>query len=170
MNLLVAETIMGLLGIMIVFLSLYTQKFLVRQWCALCMSIVCLLIVQFSLAVYYATNNRFQVINYIWHLASFMLLMITILVFFQPIKSLWRKAITANIQRSALNRWEQNTVVFEALLKVQKKVECSASASSLQLGNPDATFQITIVCNPYCYPCAKAHHDINELLEKLEKK
>jgi len=51
------------------------------------------------------------------------------------------------------------------LLPKQKHITKDARGLGITIGNPNATNTIIKVCNPYCGPCAKAHSEIDSLLE-----
>lgn len=51
------------------------------------------------------------------------------------------------------------------MLPKQKQITEDANGLGITIGNPNATNTIIKVCNPYCGPCAKAHPEIEALLE-----
>ncbi len=58
-----------------------------------------------------------------------------------------------------------NGELFLTQLKQELKVDTTVWENDLLLGNPQAPLLITVACNPYCGPCAKAHKKLDELLE-----
>lgn len=51
------------------------------------------------------------------------------------------------------------------LLARQKSIGDTANGLGITIGNPNAKYRLTKVCNPYCGPCARAHPVMEELLE-----
>jgi protein-disulfide isomerase len=63
-----------------------------------------------------------------------------------------------------LNKFKYNHSIFESLLAKQKSVEVTAEGVGIMFGNPDAKNRIIKVCNPFCGPCAKAHLEIEKIV------
>ena len=63
-------------------------------------------------------------------------------------------------------RIKYNPQIFEALLLKQKKIEQCTESLGITLGDVSAKNTLIKVCNPYCGPCAKAHPEIEKLLEE----
>jgi protein-disulfide isomerase len=78
---------------------------------------------------------------------------------------LLQKSQDAERWRGELRRFKNNPALFEALLNQQKQMpSVPAGLQPLILGNPAAEHTITMVTNPYCGPCAKAHIQLEEVL------
>lgn len=54
--------------------------------------------------------------------------------------------------------------MFAKLLNDEVQYALPAMADALIIGEPNAPYTITMVSNPYCQPCAKAHKALNEWL------
>jgi protein-disulfide isomerase len=81
------------------------------------------------------------------------------------IKPLLQKSQDAERWRGELRRFKNNPALFEALLHQQRQMPpVPADLQTLILGNPAAEHIITMVTNPYCGPCAKAHIQLEEVL------
>lgn len=65
----------------------------------------------------------------------------------------------------SLQRIKFNTDIFNTLLERQKHTTESTEGLGIILGNKNVTNTLIKVCNPYCGPCAKAHPEIEKLLE-----
>jgi protein-disulfide isomerase len=50
------------------------------------------------------------------------------------------------------------------------QVDTTIWQNDLVLGNPNAPILITVACNPYCGPCAKAHKQLDDLLYRFTGK
>jgi len=56
--------------------------------------------------------------------------------------------------------------LFLTLLKQEQDVDTTIWENDLIIGDPEAPILITVACNPYCNPCAKAHKKLDEILNK----
>ncbi|MEX2564418.1 MAG: DsbA family protein, partial [Cyclobacteriaceae bacterium] len=57
-------------------------------------------------------------------------------------------------------------VIFDSLLSRSKKISHSTKGLGIQLKNESPRYQVIKVCNPYCGPCAKAHPELERLVEE----
>ena len=81
------------------------------------------------------------------------------------IKPLLQKSQEAERWQGELRRFKNNPAIFNALLAKQKQMPpVPADLEPIILGNPAAEHTITMVTNPYCGPCAKAHIQLEEVL------
>ena len=60
---------------------------------------------------------------------------------------------------------KNNISVWELLLSEQPAIE-TEEVSNIVFGKPEATNILTIVCNPYCKPCAETHNEICSILNR----
>jgi thiol-disulfide isomerase/thioredoxin len=67
-----------------------------------------------------------------------------------------------------LRKLKYNKELFDAALKEQPKYAIPGEEWSIVLGNVEANNIITMVSNPYCQPCAKAHAKLDEALNNLD--
>jgi hypothetical protein len=146
-------------------LSIYYQLRIVKKWCRLCLIIVFLLWIQFAiiLDIKKGAFNSFQ----IGTVLSIFVLFLVVAGWFL-IKALFKENRKLETENYAGKRFRNNPDVFKALLERQKKVDTTAFENDLQLGDPDAPLQILVACNPYCWPCAKAHEVLHDLVEKYD--
>lgn len=69
------------------------------------------------------------------------------------------------------NRYQQlihTPEIFMSLLKQQGKYRNDINGLGINIGNKDALFKVTKICNPYCGPCSKTHAALEELLSVNE--
>lgn len=81
------------------------------------------------------------------------------------LKPLLRKARSAGNYKKEAARLKYHPQVFHSILQSQRKISEPTAGLGIMIGNPDAKHTLVKVCNPYCGPCAKAHRDIEEILE-----
>jgi hypothetical protein len=91
---------------------------------------------------------------------------VTAAVWLELIKPALQEIKDLTSSNFSLLRFKNNPNVFSSLLRRQRRVNMAPFENDLQLGNPDAKFQIMVACNPYCGPCARTHKILHELVNK----
>lgn len=66
-----------------------------------------------------------------------------------------------------MNSIKMKDEVFLSYLNNQPYYEVSKSVSQIMFGNPNSSFVVTILTNPYCLPCAKMHKRMDDVLAKF---
>jgi uncharacterized membrane protein len=152
----------NVLAVPYVIFSIYYQWRVAKQWCLLCLAVQSILVLQFITALvggWHAINN----ISPGLILQSITAFVIPFIFTTILLPALQKSKESKNIH-TELQRLKHNPQVFESLLQKQKKVTENPEGLGITLGNPDATYKLVKVCNPYCGPCADAHIPIEELL------
>jgi uncharacterized membrane protein len=144
--------------------SVYYQWRVAKQWCVLCLAVQVLLIAG---AVLFVTSQRINEFSFLS--VSFLTLL---LVFYAAPVIAWYviKPYLLQLQEAKTTsreylRLKFNTQIFDTLLTKQKQITLPTEELGIEIGNPNAKHTIIKVCNPYCGPCAKAHPEIEKLLE-----
>lgn len=156
---------MTILSVPYVFFSIYYQWRVTKQWCALCLFVQALLVLQLATAIigHWHTLSSFNSINGLLVLqviTAFTIPLIATVILI----SAFKKVKEGRHTYKKLQKLKHNKQVFEALLTEQKEVVTNPDGLGIVLGNPDARYKIIKVCNPYCGPCAKAHKPMEDLL------
>ncbi|MBO9676340.1 MAG: thioredoxin domain-containing protein [Sphingobacteriaceae bacterium] len=131
-----------------------------RKWCILCCAILIALWAELLI------NVSFDSFSFQFESAMLYILPIsfcTPIVIWALLQRLLKHAITPLKQQ--ISKIKYNTTLFQNLLTNQPRYAVSDELFPILLGNPTASTVITIVSNPYCDPCAKAHAVIGDLLE-----
>jgi thiol-disulfide isomerase/thioredoxin len=164
-----AISLLGLLNLFampyIVF-SVYYQWRVAKQWCVLCLGVQALLLIG---GINILSNNflsAFPTISFSFLISAVLIYLLPVFLWYSIKPSILQLQESKNTKREFL-RIKFNTQIFETLLKKQKEVSISAEGLGIDIGNPDATNTLIKVCNPYCGPCAKAHPQIDKLLEEI---
>lgn len=155
---------LNVLALPYIIFSLSYQGFVVRQWCRLCVAVQALLLGEFIVS-YSSGILRWPLIwgvNTTYYALVCFLLPILIWYFIKP--HFLKEQQTKNSGRELL-RIKHNPDIFFALLERQRKVVLPDPQLGIIIGNPNAKNTILKVCNPFCAPCARAHKEIDELLE-----
>lgn len=148
--------------------SVWYQKFKVKQWCPLCLTVTLLLWCIFSLNCFsgfinFPSITPFEAASIIViYLLPFLLISLLL-----PVFSYERK-LKAVIYE--MNSFKLKDDVFNALLKSGKRFSIDESVSHIIFGNPEAKTCISILTNPHCQPCARMHKRIEAILDHNENK
>jgi uncharacterized membrane protein len=152
-------------GIPVAAWSIYTQGVKLKQWCALCLGIVIILILQ--------TIVVFTVLSFLnGVLPVFILIAMVIVLAFilLPIKQLIVINSINHLKAIELKKWKLDADLFIRQWQQEEQVDTAIWENDLLLGDSDAPLQITVACNPYCGPCAKGHKKLDDLLRRFADK
>ena len=154
-----------LLTLPYVLFSIYYQRFVVKQWCPLCLGVVasiCLIpIVGLPFEQYEATIS-FK------HLPQ---LLIYAVVAFVLLYQLWQWGENWRSRRwlgKEFRRLHLDASVFATKLQKERILTHDCMDLGVYLGNPQGEIQLIEICNPFCYPCAIAQKHLHQLLEDRE--
>ena len=147
--------------------SVYYQWLVAKQWCVLCLVVQALLLLGGINVI--VNNLLFPLSSFTPSLVANCLLyfLLPALLWYAAKPFILRLQEAKNTKREYL-RIKFNAEIFETLLKKQKQVTVPTEGLGIDLGNPAAANTLIKVCNPYCGPCAKAHPEIEKLLEENE--
>lgn len=137
-----------------------------KNWCVLCCSI------QAILALELLTNLLFNYGSYDLNTAIFNFNTIAIFIacFILPIltwsflKPFLLKTAQFSPLKQQLKKFKYNSDLFNQVLTSQARFAVPDDLMPIILGNPNATTTITMVSNPFCGPCAKAHEMLDQWL------
>lgn len=145
-----------------------SYQYKVKQWCVLCCTVQFLLIMEFVVF-----NHSFSLLKLDFS-SRLSELGVAILCFLIPV-SIWTllKPVLSNalmlktIDRQ-FKRFKYDNELFNHVLTHQKRYLIEEELVPIILGNHEANTTLTIISDPFCRPCAKAHHLISEWLEQRE--
>jgi uncharacterized membrane protein/protein-disulfide isomerase len=156
-------------GVTIAAWSIYTQAIKLKQWCVLCLGIVAVLILQTGFAFLIADFKNlvdYTSISYVSFFAVFTFLLIS----FLPVKALIKTNKANQHKLAELKKWKTDAGLFITQWQQEQKVDTAIWVKDLLIGNPAAPILVTVACNPYCGPCAKAHVQLDELIHRFPNK
>lgn len=157
-------------GLLVAAWSVYTQSVKIKQWCALCLGIAAVLVLQFLVSGYISFTTDFAALFNTEAIILYAGIALLISLFFLPVKKLL-KTNNVNQQKLAeLKKWKMDAGIFSRLLSDEENVDVTIWENDLLLGNAGAPVKITVACNPYCGPCALAHTELDKILEKYKDK
>lgn len=145
--------------------SIYYQWKIVKQWCPLCIAVQAVLGINALIAVLFITSGSYA-INEISPYSVISILLLGLSFLFAAYKAI-PIFKSANDSKSYEKKWKNlryNPEIFNALLDKSETVNYPVENLGIVVGNPNATNEIIKVCNPYCGPCAKAHPELEHIV------
>jgi uncharacterized membrane protein len=156
--------VISLLALPYVLFSVYYQGVILKQWCALCLGIQGVLILQ---SLYLGLLNDWT-IDWMAVITSFSELKWFLLPF-----SIWLlvKGFIQSAQKlpqvtKELMAFKRDHSLFRNTLERNATIDCTAFEEELILGGVEAPILLTMVSNPNCNPCAFAHEQVEKLLAR----
>lgn len=156
---------LALAGIAVAGWSIYTQAIVIKKYCALCLALVAVLILQFATGL---ATVSFVGITQMPVIVYFVAVLLMAAILF-PIKQLVKNNTKLQQKAAELRKWKTDAAIFEGLISREREVNTNIWENDLVLGNPSAPIRITVACNPYCGPCAKAHELLDTLLAQYPR-
>jgi protein-disulfide isomerase len=141
-----------------------TYQYKNKNWCVLCCTVQALLLGEFL--VNSLTTNAFNFdLSTAFHLIPSVLFSFALpILTWSVIKPILLKSTLTKPLKQQLKKFKYNSDLFKQVLHSQPKYGIGDDLMPINLGNPDAETVITMVSNPFCGPCAKAHQVIDEWL------
>lgn len=151
----------ALLAMPYIAFSIYYQAYKVRQWCTLCLGVQVILAIEGLLALTQLTTLTGFIEPYLILLVSFLLPTLAWVI----IKPLLNSRFQSRLEHEELMALKRNPAIFRTLLIQQPQAPpISADLPPIVFGNSDAEYKITIVTDPYCSSCSKAHKELEQLV------
>ncbi|TCC91687.1 peptidase C39 [Pedobacter frigiditerrae] len=135
-----------------------------KNWCLLCCTVQVILIEEFI--INYFTNGAFNLqSSTLINVVPSVLLAFTLpILTWSMLKPILLKSVLTQPLKKQLKKFKFNSDLFKQALQNQPKYGVSNDLMPITLGNPNAETIITMVSNPFCGPCAKAHQIVDEWL------
>jgi len=154
--------LLNLISLPYTFYSIYYQWRVAGQWCIFCCTVLALLWAEFF-ALLPSLVNGIQLPGLREWSALLMCLALPVLawIFIKP----WLlQAQKIQPLKQQLQTFKFNTELFNKMLAEEAKYALPEEGNSIIIGNREAEHIITMVSNPYCQPCSKAHKTLDEWL------
>ncbi len=144
-------------------------QYKVKNWCILCCTVQALLATEailfaFSHISYDVFTTTINLTTY----ALFFLCLAIPVIIWSFLKPFFIEASQLKPLKSQLKKFKYNSDLFQQALKNQPRYAIENDLMPITLGNPSAETVITMVSNPFCGPCAKAHQTIDEWLKNRD--
>lgn len=153
----------AVIGIPFVAYSLYSQAFIIKKWCAICLTIAA---VSIALAVLALRNLEFSIDSAL--IPSFLMLatLFTLGYLFIKEKLVENKGFKADNLK--LNQFKRDSDIYKHLYTTSDKItDNSPIENEIVLGNPNATFKIISYTNPMCGYCKDAFGAYSRVLKTM---
>lgn len=145
--------------------SIYYQYKVVKQWCPLCLAVQGVLLLELIWAItVYWTSTAWPVLTLSFAAVIVTCLLLPVVAWFF-IKPLIGTEKQTQQFKAAYRRLLYNPEQFNQLLEQQSQAPDGWQLLGITVGNPAAQNTIIKVCNPYCGPCAKAHPELEEIIQ-----
>jgi uncharacterized membrane protein/thiol-disulfide isomerase/thioredoxin len=156
--------VLNILCLPYTFYSIYYQARVAKQWCVFCCTVQALLWLEFFPLVTSLTQEAYVLPN-IKDIAGLACCLIIPFIFWIWVKPFLLTAQKIEPLNKQINKFKYNIDLFNRLLTDQPKYVTPDSSWTVVLGNEENPDKIiTMVSNPYCNPCNKAHKVLDELL------
>ena len=158
--------ILSIVAFPITIYSLYYQKFVIKQWCLLCLGIVALLIGQFVLSLFQMDKEAvfsFDFSEVVTLLFGFLLAFTG----FRTVGQALKHIRVLELDKVRFFYFKRNFSLFQFLLQKSPQLNTKIQGlKELSFGNVDAPLEITVVSNPFCSHCKKVHNLVETLLNR----
>lgn len=156
--------ISSLAGIPFIIYSIYSQAFIIKKWCVICLAIGSISLALASIAIFnfpfdldlYKTIPPFIMVSALFTLAYLFT------------KEKIKDNNSFKVENLKLNQFKRDEEIYSYLMNTSEKVkETITIPNEIVLGNPHATFKITTVTNPMCGHCKKAFKAYSRVIKSI---
>jgi uncharacterized membrane protein/thiol-disulfide isomerase/thioredoxin len=155
--------VMSLAGVPVVIYALFRQGVVLKKWCALCLLIAGIVLLQTGLLL--ATFDFVWQLNvpYIVQLISIFALLY---IAWMYCKSYWESHEKLATTETDFLKFKRNPELFKTLLKEESVLNSTVIPKSLQItfGNPNGAIKLQGVTNPLCGYCTAAFESYDKLM------
>ncbi|WP_268225086.1 vitamin K epoxide reductase family protein [Sinomicrobium oceani] len=149
--------------------SVFYQGIIIKKWCAFCIWVQMIIWANFIL--FFVFNFKGYELGFLTNGYSITIIFAALLILI-----IWRltgKNYSLNNSLSETEKklfvYENDTVVFNGLLKDEKSVPFSTNEYDIILGNQDSKNTLLIYTNPLCPSCRIVHQYIDEILKREQQ-
>lgn len=140
--------------------SLFSQKFIIKKWCLICLMTLTLFIIQF-ICFYFLHDNYYSINNSYNYL---LLLLIVLIPFFTwlLLKPLIASAYQGKSYKKALYEIKYKAGLFD---KLKAKISPLPKEIGLKILEEGTDNRLVIITNPICRTCSRVHKELKFLIE-----
>lgn len=157
---------LSLLSIPVILYSIYIQKWQLKKWCLLCLTISLIVVLQSAVWVFMRESFVYNSSS----LFSYLFSIILIGTSWLSIKPILTGKMKAEKEVSKLKKFKRNYKILSFLTKEIPVLAGLNKLESLKFGNIDADVELLIILSPSCGHCHKAFADSLELITKHPEK
>lgn len=154
---------MSLAGIPIVLYALYRQGVVLKKWCALCLLIAGILVLQTALLLVTFEYAWYFFKEYVISLVSIFALLY---IGWTYCKSYWESHEKLATTETDFLKFKRNPELFKTMLKEQAVINPNVIPEQLRIvfGNPNGAIKLQGVTNPLCGFCTAAFESYDTLM------
>lgn len=154
---------MSLAGIPVVIYALFRQGVVLKQWCALCLLIAGILVLQTALLLVTYNYSWYIYTAYIVKSISIFALIYIAWTF---CKSYWESHEKLATTETDFLKFKRNPELFKTMLKEQSIINSNVISEPLRVvfGNPNGAIKLQGVTNPLCGYCTAAFESYDKLI------
>lgn len=157
---------LSLLSIPVVIYSFWLQKIELKKWCALCLSISFIIILQSLVNVVIVAPFQFNLNNTLFYILS---LTIVVSIWF-TLKAFLFENKDLTDDNNKLKRFKRNFSIFNSLTKKITFLENFDTLNGIQFGDSKAINKLTLFLSPSCGHCHTAFKEAYELQQMYPEK
>ena len=176
------QSIFSAFGIFAVGLSLYYQKFVLKKWCSLCVSVITVLFFESVLGITYLfsftsfENTDYSFYSFISISAIAIFSFLLPVVIWNILKPILTKYNFLESEARNLHSFKYDFKVFKMLLSQSRKIDISNVPTHFVEGNNNLNEEeneqenrvsLVVVSRPTCPPCITAKKDLEKLKENF---
>lgn len=159
--------IVSVLTLPVITYSIYYQAVITKDWCALCIGISVILIIQFLILLYNLNDFTFNLSI----ILKAIFIMFFIIILWNKIKKLQKANINLEATQIEFFKFKRNKVLFNELLSKRQLVNNDLlllNDNRIFFGATKPKLVIIAVTNPLCGFCAESFHTYYKILNKYE--
>lgn len=142
--------------------SINYQWRVAKQWCIFCCAVQALLWLEFF--AFLPALLHGPVVPNAAAISAIAAVMLAPVLTWILVKPYLMQAKQITPLKQQLRKFKYNKELFAKMLNDEVQYALTATDQALIIGDPNAPNTITMVSNPYCQPCAKAHKALEEWL------
>ena len=145
--------------------SLWYQRFVAKSWCALCLAVLGLILLQGGLCIYHSQYVTLASTATLRGVALWGMAFALIAFSVHQIVGWVTKGISATEAKIQLLQIKHKKEVKDFLFSKEKDYKINEATSRILFGDSHSEYTVTILSNPYCEPCAKMHTQMQAILD-----
>lgn len=164
-----STSIWGLLSVFslgtlpIILFSVYSQGFIIKQWCKFCIAVQLLLALEVLVVLLSTSYTSLSNWNVLALLGALFVFPVLVWLVLKPVLLRSKEAV---FYKRNLAKLKFNPDTFFGLLQKSRRIPKASKDLGIFLESKEAVYTVVKVCNPYCGPCAKAHPILDALYKE----
>jgi uncharacterized membrane protein len=156
---------LSIVGILFPIYSIYQQAYIIKKWCPLCLTIAAILLLQGIVAII-SISQIFLQTRFI---AAVLWITALVYLVWYYLKQLFENSAKLHNTEIECLSFKRNYHLFIAYYKLTNSIEDShlKKEKEIIIGSEQAPIQITLISNPLCRACQKAHGELKSLLQEF---